>query len=285
MLNVDISKAVPAKAFDYAAALMPGLFFEISVLLANPSLVQRIVAGSGLAYGLGHYALLAIGLILAFIVGNGFMLLVQLIQQLLGYAYRVGRFLWKQFCKWPMLPMLEWSMNKPWLNRRHWIVALLKYAREKVFVDYSEELRNVYPCWHLAAEALLRKRYGIDPRETQKSEWEGWYSSLGRPLAADVRGSVLMMASHATGWCGLAAAQFAPVLRSKYYLGFSSLLVLCGLLHDWYLAVRLNDGVWGAYIRLRRVLAELRQIPPGEGRPLSKPGGENGTVGTTLDDG
>jgi len=85
MIKVDISKAVPATAFNYLAAFIPGLFFEISILLGNPAVVRHLVEQSRIGYPLGYYTSLAIALVLGFIIGNGFMFLVRLIQRVFGY--------------------------------------------------------------------------------------------------------------------------------------------------------------------------------------------------------
>lgn len=62
VLNIDVSKLVPTRFFDYVAPLFPGLFFEISVLLANPNLIRQFLANTAQVLGGSHYLPVAIGL-------------------------------------------------------------------------------------------------------------------------------------------------------------------------------------------------------------------------------
>ena len=73
--KLDLSKVVPDRAYELLAGFAPGLFFLFSILLANPDLVARAIGGAQQQFSIGRYATLAIGLFLAFIVGNAFMLM------------------------------------------------------------------------------------------------------------------------------------------------------------------------------------------------------------------
>jgi len=75
-----------------------------------------------------------------------------------------------------------------------------------------------------------------------------------------VRGDMVGMALHATGWSGLSALVFAPNLRNPYYVAFSLFFVIFGLLADRSLAKRLFDPRQSGVLRLRAVLAELWQV-------------------------
>lgn len=78
---------VPARAYTFLFAFLPGLFFEISVLLSNPALVCELVARVRDGFGPSNYGLIAIALILAFIIGNALMLWVTLIERFLAFLY------------------------------------------------------------------------------------------------------------------------------------------------------------------------------------------------------
>ena len=65
-----------------------------------------------------------------------------------------------------------------------------------------------------------------------------------------------MIASHATGWCGLVATRLAPALWNKYYLALCALFVLVGLRSDYYVAGRRTDPVAASLGRTRALLKE-----------------------------
>jgi hypothetical protein len=55
MVNIDLSKVLPNRAYEYLAAFLPGLFFELSIALANPDLVVRLTANVEHSLTVGHY--------------------------------------------------------------------------------------------------------------------------------------------------------------------------------------------------------------------------------------
>jgi hypothetical protein len=78
-----------------------------------------------------------------------------------------------------------------------------------------------------------------------------------------------MIVFEATGWCGLAATLFAPQLSKRYYVAFSMLLILAGLLHDWNVAEGLNNPPLLGVLKIRSLLREFRDAADhGERRPL-----------------
>jgi hypothetical protein len=238
--------------------LIPGLFFEVSILLGNPTYARQLLDKARAGFAFDRYTVLAIALFLAFIIGNGFMLFVGLIQYLLGFAYKIRAFLWTQFCKWPLAPFLTWIRQKPFWNKRRWVHELSNKVIERAGPfgsDVPEELRR---CWARFARPIL-ETYRIDPNQLDQEEWNALYGTLGTLTPREQRGSVFMIASEAIGWCGLTAGFLAPALRSRYYLGFAVLLVFSGVLHDWYVAQRLCDPkVWGL-LELRVIIREFER--------------------------
>src|SRR6266849_2256119 len=101
-----ISSVIPSHSYVFLVALMPGLFFETSILLANPALICGLVARGEDGLRIGHYAMLGIALFLAFVIGNAFILFVTLIQKLLRYFYRLRGYIWEELCAWPMWPLV-----------------------------------------------------------------------------------------------------------------------------------------------------------------------------------
>ena len=282
MIKVDIGNIVPVRAFAYLAAFIPGLFFIISLSLANPDLIRNLVDQEQSIYDFGGSTLVAIGLVIAFVIGTGFILWVRLIQRLFGYLYFLRTILWTLFCKWPVLPVLRWLTGKPFWNKRRWVHLLLHSIHRKAIV-FDPRLKEVQTCWHGAAAELLKKGYGIDREGTERFDWGVWYSVLGKPSAADLRGSILMIAFHATGWCGIVALHYAPALKNAYFGGFLSLLIFCGISHDWFVAKSLNNPLRSGLLRIRAVLTELRQLTPRR-RTIGKSAENNDDLSISQDD-
>ncbi len=254
-----LSNVIPPRAYAYLFALIPGVFFEVSILLGNPSYVLQLVQKSRAGVALDRYMLLAIALFLAFVIGNGFMLLVGLIQRLLGLVHKVRVFIWRQFCKWPLAPFTNWIRRKPFWSKRYWVHEFGNYVIEKAAPDRPGVPTALRKCWARFAKPILETVYKIKAEELDQEEWDALYGNLGTLTPTEIRGSVFMIASEATGWCGLAAGLFAPALRNRYYLGFAVLLVFAGILHDWNVARRLGDWTtWGA-LELRAITRESKK--------------------------
>ena len=69
-----LSSVLPPRTYAYLSAFLPGFFFEISICLADPRLVQGLIARSNQAANLGRYPKILIATLIAFILGNAFML-------------------------------------------------------------------------------------------------------------------------------------------------------------------------------------------------------------------
>ncbi len=228
-----LAKLVPDDIHPYLAGFIPGLFFEISVLLANPERVRAIVGTLESMPFLENWGLLAVALALAYLIGTWFVV-------------------WVSFFQWGF---------------RSW---------QSKFFNNQQIPDEVIECWGRAASTLLEKRYGISVKGViPAKQWSMWYNALWTPSAQLVRGDMVGMALHATGWAGLTALIFAPGLRNPSYISFSLFFVIFGLWSDYYLAKRLMDPQQSGIVRLRAVLAELKQAensappkgPPADGNP------------------
>ncbi len=268
----------------YFSAFMPGLFFEFSILLVNPGLGRQLVESSQEGFGLGHFLPLFIGLFLAFVIGNAFMFLVSHIQWLVGLGYRFCRFLWEKFQFHVLLPFLtklthsgppapaptvnpgQPSMPQPAPKQRRpsprWLSALYVRTVAKLQRVHSTEPTAAYEWWETLAKQLLLKRYGLSEEKLPATSFSPLQAVLTIPSAEEARGSILMNALHATGWAALFASRFAPALWNKWYIVFAVALIGFGLLHDYYVAMRLNDPDLGDILRLRAVLREFPRIRP-----------------------
>ncbi|MGC1619768.1 MAG: hypothetical protein WA765_14860, partial [Candidatus Acidiferrum sp.] len=63
VLSGVIDKLIPPRAYNYLFAALPGLFFEISILVANPERMCELVVKAQDGFGLNHYELVGLGLI------------------------------------------------------------------------------------------------------------------------------------------------------------------------------------------------------------------------------
>lgn len=269
MINVDVSKFLNTRIHEHLAGFLPGLFFVFSIALANPDLVAHFATNASHGLALGYYATLGMALFLAFIIGQGFILLITLIQYFFGYAYRLKLFLSRQLCRWPLRQIMRWLLTKkPKWGRvqafNSFMVRVIQYAQIG-FVPNSESL----DCRRVLAGRLLKVRMGIEPRDLDTAKFEVLYPHLGRPTSEDLRGFMVLIACHATGWAGLVATRFAPALRNRYYIGFCVFLILNGLLHDYYVAMHRIDPRINPGMAIRAVLREFPKlekanVPPSE---------------------
>lgn len=230
MINLELSKILPSRPYIFVAVFLPGLFFEFSVLLANPDVASRLITNFQKNFPSNIYLLLFVGLFLAFVIGNVFILLVTLIQYASGFVYQLLKFLWKQVCKWPLRPLSAWAMIHLGQKSR-WLNSLNRYFFSTEY-EASVEWDKIQQCWWKVAKGLVKSRYGIDPAEFKSDDWSVLYWVLGTATPEESRGLLSMIATHATGWSGLAAIRIAPALHTRYYIWFCLFLILNGLIHD-----------------------------------------------------
>jgi len=272
-INIDLSRPFHPAAWELLGAFMPGLFFEVSLLLARPLLVHGIVD----RVGVGRYLMLLIALFLAFVVGTAFLAWVRLIQIVL-WKVHFWAFKW-----WPNL--LDWLVTRASRAQAKAVTGLnsgqqppppSRYFRLLIWargqsVDMEEDQRHAQEAWGKVARVLL-KRYGTDgpgPGE----EWAPWIGTVGSLRTQDLRGPFLVMCLHALGWSGLAASYIAPELRTLPYTGMCLFLVFYGLLNDKAVASRITHPVDSWVIGLGRAMDELKNLSTAKSE--GKPGGHD----------
>jgi hypothetical protein len=256
---------------------MPGLFFEFSILLASPELARRFVLGTQGDFVLGRYLSLFMGVFLAFVVGNSLMLLASLLQSVVGLIYRMCLFLSMQFQKYVLLPVLtrlthtrtssSASAAKPVSTPPRWLTMLYVRICTNVESLPEQDEKDAYQWWVTIAKQLLLKRYDLTEDKLPVVPFAPLQNVLTIPTPEEIRGSILVNASHATGWAALFASWVAPALCNKWYIILAFFLIGCGLLHDWGVARRLHDPALGNMLRLRAVLREfptIKQSSPGQ---------------------
>lgn len=260
MFNLDVSKLVPIRFYYYIAPVFPGLFFEISVALANPELSRHLVARIEQGLWSGHYLTILISLFVAFAVGFGAIMFVSLLTWILSFIRGFLAFSWGKSCAHVLLPLITSLFRKrPSWQRQRWLQKLQRYLFSQAFPD-DHEFREVSQCWRTFASELLVQRYRLermDALRLEDSDWRVLYWTLAMPTREELTPSITMVACHAAGWCGLAAVHFAPALTSRWYLAFSSLLIASGLISDYYDTRRRTTPEGRGYINVRALLREF----------------------------
>lgn len=256
---------LPPRTYSYLSAFLPGFFFEVSVCVAKPQLVQELIARSNQAAHLGRYPKILIAVFLAFVLGHAFMLWVGIVHRILALVFRVGRFLWRCFCAWPLLPLLNRLVKR--LSSAHgWWARRLPWVQSKIFrpvhnivfnLDFSSE--GVRRLWAILTRRLFKEHYGIDLASLEQEEWNALYGASDAAPLITFSDRLLRIASQGLGWSGLAATRFAPSLVSRNFIAFNLFLVAIGSLYEWSLIRSRNDEYVLGLLRVRALLRELRK--------------------------
>jgi hypothetical protein len=274
MVKVDLSKFLPTSALRHLAALIPGLFFLISIALGNIQLAAQLSSELQFTFPFGQFALIFVALFLAFVIGSASINLVMLIQHLVRIAYK------------PYFLLRSWIREEvflPYLNRRlsvappqpnspqpkpkpRWLFELRGRTFQRI---HSPEAFNraIFEWWEALAEQLLRTRYGLKDENFPDVSRQPLIEVLPTATREELRGNLLVVALHATGWTALVASRLAPDLRFGWFYFFACFLIGIGLYHDFLVADYRMNPVHGATIRLR---ALLREFPKSEQQRLVK---------------
>jgi hypothetical protein len=258
-----LSSVIPPKAYAYFIAFLPGLFFEISIFLANPILVGQLIATSNQVPGLGRYSGILVAVFLAFVIGNALVLWVATIHRTLAKFYGLARFLWRRFCVWPLLPFLNRLMvAQGWLSRRPWMAMNVLRPVQDTVLGMDRRSEGVRRLWGTLAHRLFGERYGVDLSSLSQDEWDALYEAASGTRPIQLSDHLLMVASQAIGWSGLLSTRFAPALLSKNYLAFCFFMVATGILYQWWLIRSMNNSIFFGLLRVRALLRELRKAQP-----------------------
>lgn len=257
VFNLDFSKTVPRGALDYLSALIPGLFFEISILLSNPQLISGPLAQVQQAVPLKPYLQLALALFIAFIIGSASMFLVGFIQYLLTYVHDLRMILTEEFARWPLPQILRWLSTYQFFRSHLRFQNFCRRATTWSFENWEIEQTGGH-AWSVLAKKLIHDRHGIDVLDVPDA-WSYLFWSIGTTTAVEWRGPMLTVALEATGWCGLLATKLAPVLRSRYYFLLCAIFIVIGLMNDYRCAARRADPRTVIGLRIRALLREYEK--------------------------
>jgi hypothetical protein len=274
-----LSIVLPPRTYAYLSAFLPGLFFEVSICLAKPRLVEKLIARSNEAANLGRYPKILIAIFLAFVLGNAFMLWAGTVHRILGRLFRMGRFLRRWFCGRALLPLLNrlvkrLAATRGWWNRRlPWIQTRISRSVYAAAYDDDFASEGMRKLWAILTRNLFKRNYGIDLAVLKQKEWDALYQAAVAARMTEFSDHLLMVASQALGWSGLAAAWFAPRLANRYYIGFNLFLIVIGILYQWQVIRRQNDEYLLGLLRVRALLRELRRGKKQAESPKDETGG------------
>jgi hypothetical protein len=275
MIKFDFSRAFSARMVAYLAGLIPGLLFEVSVAISEPETARSIITGIGKVFPFPPYAVLVLFIASGFVIGHVFMQLAWFAELLLGAGYWAWQFGIRitfgshAFYKW--LAKIQQPPNKRGVLVRLFSWAIFAARTPKRF----ETARPVMKCLGLASRELLKKRYGIDVKDSLSpdgEEWHVWYSVLGKPLKSVSEGITLMRTSLGCGFAGFLTLPFAPSLWTWYFLGACGVFTATGLYMTWNQFRWRTDPVRLNYLRLRSVLLDLAEA--GQATPARADGQE-----------
>jgi hypothetical protein len=213
VINIDLGKAFHPRFLDLLIAFVPGLFFEICVLLGNPQWVNQLsIAGPA-----HYYTTLFISLLLAFVLGGAFLSWVKLIRISVDFCYKQAVEHLPKLRAWRLKRLQAQYSELIQLQRENQKQgvpspppqppqppkSLSKLQRAMSQESDLHSLRHsLERAWKRVAEALLR-RYGIeiDPsQEYWQFNWLTWVTVLGQSRPEDRRPHLMNVSLHATGW-------------------------------------------------------------------------------------
>ncbi len=278
MVRIDLSKVLPISALRHLAALIPGFFFLFSIALGNAPLAAQLSVQLQSAFPFGQFALIFVALFLAFVVGSASINLVILIQHLLQFAYKPYLLLRGWIREKVLLTYVNRLLNvappqpnsPPPKPKPRWLFNFRSRTIQRIYSPGASN-RAIFEWWEALAEQLLRTRYGMKDANFPNTSRQPLIDVLTTATREELRGNLLVVAFHATGWTALVASWFAPDLRVRWFYFFAYFLIGIGLHHDFFVADYRMNPLYGPSIRLR---ALLREFPRPEQQRLVKSASE-----------
>jgi hypothetical protein len=262
----DPSKQPHPKTVELFTPFIPGIFFEMSLLLGGFEFKSTLPKAPS-PY-LEYYGQIALALFCAYFVGLTASIATSMLQYLIKATY---------FKTARAIPLTRRSFvtlcgrrrnTGSWVFRKVLLPLRNRWIRKDMAID--RDVTAAYRVWLQAADRLLQAKFGIDAPAGPEAnkEWGFWHNILGSPTDRELRGSIFNGATHAAGWLGLVAAQITPALRNRYYFGLVAVLIITGLISDFSVARSWGNRVYDIMNRTRCVLRDIpiqgREMPNGE---------------------
>lgn len=266
MIKIDISKAIPGRLGAYLLGIIPGLFFISSIAVADPRLATRAIAHVQQIYRFPSYGLLVIAGGISLIVGHVFFILSWVLYWLLNGLYRFGGFLVKATIGsdwfYRLMPKIQGFPPKQTAVIRFLWKAHM-WGKEK---RYAFNVRPVLRCQQLAAEQILKRRYGISPSrghsELASQEWQVWVAVLDKPSPGLREAYLAMRTILACAITGFFAIGIEPQLRNCYFVFMSVVFAFAGVMGAWEFTKIAYQPKRGSIVRLGALLRELANTKP-----------------------
>jgi|HubBroStandDraft_2_1064218.scaffolds.fasta_scaffold57498_3 hypothetical protein len=283
MIKIDLSRTIPPRLAAYLIGIVPGVFFESSIAVGNPHFAASVISRVREIYPFGPYALFALFLASALLIGLGFIITAWIADVLIAsasalwrYAIRItlgSQWLYRYFAKLQSIPPKQNLLIRQ-LGR------MIFWARRR---EFSSAAKPVLKCLHVAVRRLLKVRYGIDSSEVGQwddSEWGTWYSALGKPLKGLQEAAMSSRTFLGCGLAGLTALYASPSLRGGYFIALCLIFTFAGcFLSVDLLRWRINP-VKRSTVRLQSVLLELSEAST----IVDRRNGDSVTAGINLDE-
>jgi len=263
MIKVDLSKVLSPRLVPYLVSVIPGLFFEASIVFGAPKIAQGIISDMRQVFSFPPYDILICFIASGFVLGHVFIQLAWFAELLLSVVYWAWQFgvriTFGSYTFYMWLVKIQQSSNK-----RGFFIQLFSWAANAARMPKRyESAQPAMKCLGHASKELLKMRYGIDVMDSLSpngEEWNVWYSVLGKPLPWIKEAIPTMRASLGCGLAGFFALPFAPSLRTWYFLGACSVFAVTGLYMTWNLLRWKTDPVKLNYMRLQSVLLDLAEV-------------------------
>lgn len=191
-IDIDLSKALHPRLLDVLIAFMPGLFFEICVSVANPTLVVSLMQPL-----IDRPIAIVIAVLLAFFIGNFFLLWAWFVQRVIFWLVRIMDFVYEPLRKKMFDVLLRGRGNPPQPSRfAKYRIVNQAYRR---FLEREVHLQKTASNWQRVAARTL-KLYGVDlPHLDDSESWMPWVGIIGRFKSQDFRGALILFGTAATG--------------------------------------------------------------------------------------
>src|SRR5215471_4578416 len=92
MIRVDLSRVVQPRLGIYLLGLIPGVFFESSIVIGSPAFAASVISRLHQIYSFGPYALFLLFLTSSWFIGSGFFYAAWITARLVFYAFVLSRY-------------------------------------------------------------------------------------------------------------------------------------------------------------------------------------------------
>jgi hypothetical protein len=251
----DLSKPPHPQIIDLFVPFIPGFFFEISMFMADPELLN-----SSRLLGLGQYSRVALFIFGAYFCGLTAMVISTFLLRGISQLYRILHlYVVRRLRMFEVRIMHERPSNtEAHKGIRYRFASSLQKRRMRIEHSY----KTISSVWVVSAMRLLDYRFGINALEVQftSEQLDAWRAVLGTPTEPEIRGSSLVRALGASGWAGLLARHIAWPLHHFHYLTFCVTLIVLTTFNSLSITQAWMSPVRASLFLTRNVLREIAEM-------------------------